>query len=120
MKTSRDGNMDEATEREKARTPLPDIYAEEHHAKFGEWHGSRSPTSHQAVGLEKGEHVNFIDAAGEHRGAYVLGEEHDNHSGKTDVMIAANDPHGSGTYKLTFEGDGPRSMIETRAKRIHE
>jgi hypothetical protein len=122
LKTSRDGNIDEATEREKARTPLPDIFdgSPEHEAKYGEWIRSRSPTSHQAVGVEPGEKVRFIDAAGERRDAVILGEERDQHSGKVDVHLAANDPHGSGTYRLTFEGKTDRSMIETKCIRTHD
>lgn len=123
FQTALDGSADEVTSlqsREKARQPLPDIHAPENEAQLGEWLKSRSPTSHQAVGVEPGEKVRFIDDSGERRDAVVLGEDHHAHNSKTDVYIAANDPHSSGTYKLTFEPDGPRGLIETRAKKVLE
>lgn len=99
---------------------LPDIYAEEHHAQLGEWLGSRSETSHLEVGLSPGDKVGFVDATGERRPAIVDHEERDAHSGKVDVYLHANDQTGSGSYKVTFEGDTARSMKSSRAKRIHE
>jgi hypothetical protein len=99
---------------------LPDIYAEEHDAHFGEWLRSRSDTSHQEVGLSPGDRVGFVDATGERRPAIVDHEERDAHSGKVDVYLHANDQTGSGSYKMTFEGDTNRSLKSSRVKRIHE
>ena len=110
------------SQREDARgkRTLPDIYAEEHHTQLGEWLGSRSETSHLEVGLSPGDRVGFVDATGERRPAIVDHEERDQHSGKVDVYLHANDQTGSGSYKVTFEGDTARSMKSSRAKRIHE
>jgi len=55
------------------------------------------------------------------RAAQILGEERDQHSCKVDVLLRANDPNGSGTYKVTFEpGRGPRELRQGRVQRIHE
>ena len=118
--TSRDGNVDEAREIERARKPLPDIHAPEYRDKFGEFLDARSPTSHQAVGFEAGEQIWFSDPSGARRPAVVLDETRDQHSGKVEVTLAADDPHGSGTYRTSFEGDTARSMIQTDTRRIHE
>ena len=100
---------------------LPDIHAEEHHAQFGEFLASRKgSTSHLEVGLEAGEKVWFDDAAGDRRAAIVDHEERDTHSGKIDVYLHANDQTGSGSYKMTFEGDTDRSLKSSRVNRIHE
>jgi hypothetical protein len=107
---------------EKARRlVLPDIHDEKHEAQLGEFLRSREGTpSHQTVGLERGEKVRFRDLDGTDRPAIVDHEEHDPHSGKTDVYLHANDQTGSGSYKVTFEGNGPRDMKSSRAKRIFE
>jgi hypothetical protein len=105
---------------ERGKLSLPDIRAEEHDAHFGEWLRSRSDTSHQEVGLSPGDRVGFVDATGERRPAIVDHEERDAHSGKVDVYLHANDQTGSGSYKMTFEGDTNRSLKSSRVKRIHE
>lgn len=89
--------------------------------QLGEWLDSRrNSTSHLEVGLSAGDKVGFVDATGERRPAIVEHEERDQHSGKVDVYLRANDPTGSGSYKMTFEGDTARSMKSSRVKRIHE
>jgi hypothetical protein len=105
---------------EREGLTLPDIHAAEHDTQLGEWLKSRSDTSHLEVGLTPGEKIGFVDATGERRPAIVEHEERDQHSGKVDVYLRANDPMGSGSYKVTFEGDTARSMKSSRAKRIHE
>lgn len=99
---------------------LPDIRAEEHDAQFGEWLRSRSDTLHAEVGLSPGDKVSFVDAAGEKRPAIVDHEERDQHSGKVDVYLHANDQTGSGSYKMSFEGADNRTLKSSRVKRIHE
>jgi hypothetical protein len=106
---------------ERGRLALPDIRDEAHEAQLGEWLRSREgSTSHLEVGLNRGDKVGFVDATGERRPAIVEGEERDAHSGKVDVYLRANDPNGSGSYKMTFEGDTDRSLKSSRVKRIHE
>lgn len=99
---------------------LPDIYAEQHDTQLGEWLKSRDATSHQEVGLARGDKVWFKDGAGERRPAIVDHEERDQHSGKIDVYFHADDQTGSGSFKQTFEGDTARSLKASRTKRIHE
>jgi hypothetical protein len=99
---------------------LPDIHSEEHDTQLGEWLGSRSETSHLEVGLSPGDKVGFVDATGERRPAIVDHEERDSRTGKVDVYLHANDQTGSGSYKMTFEGDTARSLKSSRVKRIHE
>ena len=104
----------------RGKLRLPDIHDEKHEAQLGEFLRSRESTSHQSVGLAVGEKVNFRDATGTDRPAIVDHEEHDAHSGKTDVYLHANDATGSGSFKVTFEGNGPRDMKSSRAQRIYE
>ena len=89
--------------------------------QLGEFLESRKhSTSHLEVGLSAGDKIHFRDAAGDDRPAIVEGEERDQHSGKVDVWLRANDPGGSGTYKVSFEGDTARSMKSSRVRRVHE
>lgn len=106
---------------DRGKFRLPDIRSEEHHAQFGEFLESRrNSTSHLEVGLSPGDKVGFVDSTGERRPAIVDHEERDAHSGKIDVYLHANDQTGSGSYKMTFEGDTARSLKSSRVKRIHE
>lgn len=106
---------------ERKGLALPDIHDEAHEAQLGEFLRSReNSTSHLEVGLNRGDKIHFRDAAGDDRPAIVEGEERDAHSGKVDVYLRANDPNGSGSYKMTFEGDTARSLKSSRVKRIHE
>lgn len=102
------------------RRLLPDIRSEQHDTQFGEWLRSRDETSHQEVGLQRGDKISFVDVDGEKRPAIVDHEERDAHSGKIDVYLHASDKTGSGTFKQTFEGDGARSLKSSRTKRIYE
>jgi hypothetical protein len=103
------------------RLVLPDIYAEEHHAQLGEFLESRrNSTSHLEVGLQAGEKVTFVDAAGERRPAIVDHEERDQHSGTVSVHLHANDQTGSGSYRMDFKPDDARSLKAAKTIRTHE
>jgi hypothetical protein len=105
----------------RGKLVLPDIHDDAHHAQLGEWLASRKgTTSHHEVGLARGDKVGFVDATGERRPAVVDHEERDAHSGKIDVYLHADDAGGSGSYKMTFEGDTDRTLKASRTKRIHE
>lgn len=99
---------------------LPDIHAPEHEKQLGEWLGSRSETSHEAVGFEPGQDVMFRDATGAERPAKILHEERDQHTGNVDVTFAADSSTDSGTYVTRFKPNEARSMVQTETKRTRD
>lgn len=112
-----------ASQREEgksSRTPMPDLYAEQHDYQLGEWLRSRDQTSHQEVGLQRGDKITFTDVSGERRPAIVDHEERDQHTGKIDVHFHASDATGSGSYVQTFEGDTARSLHSSKTKRTFD
>lgn len=91
------------------RGPLPENPLAE------EFLRSRAPTSHGTTGLEPDDFLHFRGDV-----ARVEGEEKDQHSGKIEQYIQRHDPTGSGTHRVTWEPNGPRGMIVTDIKRVHE
>jgi len=114
------GSRPPQPQNEGKRPPLPNIYAEQHDAQFGEWLRSRQETSHLEVGLQAGDPINFVDVDGAKRPGIVLHEERDQHTGKIDVTCRASDPLSSGTYVQTFEGDTARSLHSSKTKRTFD
>lgn len=87
--------------------------------QFDEWRRSRDATSHDALGLDPGQKVNFVTPAGEWRGAEVIREERDAHTGNIYAHIKSDDSTGTPQeHKLTFKPDKERSLRQTDNVRV--
>lgn len=80
--------------------------------QFAEFFANRAETSHSTVGLDPGQEVNIKG-----QGGRVLYEERDQHSGRIEQYVQVSSQTDSGTRKMVWEPDGPRTLVQTDNRR---